>query len=297
MQVSELIEDLRERLRPLKSSLFPQQVLLELTDTSLLGQSLLNGQPGPICIDVPLPSLTCRQGQPVEIDPLADLIGDLLVRDGLIDAYVMAALPESAVQWRVIDWAGSSAPEDAIAELRQLNPDLGLSYPLTEAAIDLQPLSGAPGKHLLATTPRVVVEGWIQVFHQAGTNLDRLACPQTCRLAALQGHLAEIPTGTLLLVLTTQSESRRLEAVREGVPLFQWPLPQEAEATVAEVKRCLAFLRRNFREVRQVHLLLDGEWEEQTELESLLGAPAHQLNCAPFASLVLQGLAIPELMP
>lgn len=301
LEVSELIEDMRQRLKPLKSRLFPQQVLLELGDTALLGQSLLNGKPGPVCIDVPLPSLTCKRGQPIEIEPLADLIGDLLVRDGLIDAFVMAALPPVAVQWRVIDWGGEEPPEDGLAELRRRNPDLGLAYPLAEAALDLQPLAGAPGKALLAATPQAVVEGWIKVFHQAGTNLDRLASPQTCRLAALQGHLAEVPAGSLVLLVTARAEERQLEAIRDGVPLFEWPMPLESGAMAAEAKRCLAFLQREFQGLGPVKLLVQSEGEGEGDtiesLEAVLGLPAQRLHCAPFASLVLQGLAIPELTP
>jgi hypothetical protein len=297
LQVSELIEDLRERLKPLKSRMFPQQVLLQLSDTALLGQPLLNGLPGSASIDVPLPSLTIKAGMPIEIEPLADLIGDLLVREDLIDAYVMAALPQVAVDWRVIDWAAQSAPEEAAAELRRLNPDLGLPYSLEDAAMDLRPLAGAPGKQLLATTRREVVEGWIAVFHQAGTNLDRLACPQTCRLAGLQGELDAIPPGTLVLLLTVQPESGQMMAIRDGVPLFEWPLPAVASAKVATVERCLSFLRREYPGVRQVRLLLEGEQDELEILEDALDLPIQQIQCAPYASLVMQGLAIPELRP
>lgn len=297
LQVSELLEDLRERLRPLKTRLFPQQVLLQLSDEAVVGQPLLNGQPGPISIDVPLPALTIKRGLPIEIEPLADLIGDLLVRDGLINAYVLASLPQVAVEWRVIDWAGRSVPEDGLAELRRLNPELGLAYPLEEATLDLRPLAGAPGKQLLACTRREVVEGWIQVFHQAGTNLDRLACPQTCRLAALQGPLEGIPAGTLVLLVTASPQGGQLMAIRDGVPLFEWPLPAEAGAKVAEVQRCLAFLRREFADVRRVRLLLDGELAEQEALEAALDLQGQRVDCAPFGSLVMQGLAIPEITP
>ena len=277
--------------------MFPQQVVLELSDSAVLGQPLVNGKPGPIAIDVPLPSLTCRAGQPIEIEPLADLIGDLLVREGLLDAYVLASLPQVAVHWRVIDWATTAVPEDGIAELRRLDPDLGLPYPLAEAAIDLRPLAGAPGKQLLATTPREVVEGWIEVFHQAGTNLDRLACPQTCRLAALQGELEEVPAGTLVVVVSVQGERGELMAIRDGVPLFEWPLPAEGMARVREVQRCVAFLRREFGEARSVRLWLDGELEEKEALETELDLPAQTIDWAPFGSLVMRGLAIPERQP
>lgn len=293
MEVSELIEDWRERLRPLKTRMFPQQVLVELSDAAVVGQPLLNGRPGPVSIDVPLPSLTCKEGMPIEIEPLADLIGDLLVRDGLIDAYVLASLPQVAVDWRVIDWASKPMPADGASALRKLNPDLGLPYALADAVIDVRPLADAPGKLLLATARREVVEGWIAVFHQAGTNLDRLACPQTCRLAALQGSLAAIPAGTLVVLLTAREGGGQLMAIRDGVPLFEWPLPAEGAAKVAEVKRCVAFLQREFG-AGLVQLLTEGELEEPEALEAALALPLQPISCAPFGSLVMQGLAIPE---
>lgn len=275
--------------------MFPKQVLLELSDESVVGQPLLKGNPGKLCIDVPLPALTIRTGQPIEIDPLADLIGDLLVREGLIDAFVSAALPQSAVAWRVIDWTAGGIPEDGVAELRRRNPDLALAYPLAEAAIDLRPLEGAPGKVLVALTPMEVVEGWIQVFDQAGTTLDRLACPQSCRLAALQGELATIPPATLVVLLTVQEAGRQLLAIREGVPVFEWPLPEEAKGLVDEVKRCLAFLRREFPGDGSVRLLLEGALEDPEGFANALGLPLANTSCAPYNSLVLQGLAVPEL--
>jgi len=296
LEVSELIEDLGERLRPLKSWMFPQQVLVELSDTFLFGQAMRNGQPTQAGFDVPLPSLTCKQGMPIEIEPLADLIGDLLVTEGLIDAYVLAALPQVAVDWRVIDWAGQPLPEDGVLELRRLNPDLGLPYPLAEATMDLRPLAGVPNKQLLATTRREVVEGWITVFDQAGATLDRLASPQSCRLAALQGPVEGIAGGTLVVLVTLEPETRQLLAIRDGVPLFEWPLPEGTSALVAELKRCEAFLRREFAGLRDVRLLLEGDLEDPKLLAAALDLPVERIDCAPYRSLVMQGLAIPELL-
>jgi hypothetical protein len=294
LEVSELIDDLRERLRPFRARMFPRQLLLELTDTRVVGQPLINGRPQPVCIDVTLPSLTLRDGLPIEIEPLADLVGDLLVRDGLIDAYVMAALPDVAVDWRVINWADKRGPEDGEAELRRLEPDLGLAYPLSEAALDVRPLPGAPGQALLAVTTKEVVNGWIEVFHQAGTNLDRLACPQSCRLAALGGELLSIPPHTLVVAVSVNEEGGHLQAIRDGVPLFAWPLPASDTAQVSEARRCLDFLQEEFPGERPPRLLLEGPLERQTLLETTLDLPSQRIDCAPYGSLVLRGLAIPD---
>jgi hypothetical protein len=297
LEVSELLDDLKERLKPFKTRMFPQQVLLELSETGLVGQGFSNGRVAPVSINVPLPSLTIKEGVPIEVEPLADLIGDLLVRDGLIDAYVMASLPQAAVEWRVIDWGEREVPADGVAALRELAPDLGLPYGLKEAAMDLRPLASGGGKQLLATTRREVVEGWIKVFHQAGTNLDRLACPQTCRLSALEGLLEEMEAGALVVLLTGKEQEAQLMAIRDGVPLFEWPLPGKAGAKVEEVKRCVAFLRREFGQEGRLELLLEGEMEGLEELEMALGVAVQRIQAEPYGSLVLQGLAIPEMAP
>lgn len=297
LDVSELLDDLKERLRPFKTRMFPQQVLLELSETALLGQGYSNGRVAPISINVPLPSLTIKEGMPIEVEPLADLIGDLLVRDGLIDAYVMASLPQVAVDWRVIDWGEREVPDDGVAALRELAPELGLPYGLEEAAMDLRPLAGGGRKQLLATTRLEVVENWIKVFHQAGTNLDRLACPQTCRLSALEGLLEELEAGVLVVLLTMKGTGEQLMAIRDGVPLFEWPLPGKTEAQVEEVKRCVRFLRREFGEQGQLELLLEGEMEGVEALEEALGVAVRPIEAEPYGSLVMKGLAIPEQAP
>jgi hypothetical protein len=295
-----MVDELRSRFRPVKSWLFPYQVLLELSETHLLGQPLFNGRPGPTCLDVPLPALTIKEGSPVEIEPLADLIGELLVRENLIDAYVMAALPQEAVHWRVLDWSTPLAPgEEALAALRAREPNLGLPFPLSEAELDLQPLPLAPGQLLLAATRREVVDGWIAVFHQAGLNLDRLASPQCCRLAALHAELAATTPGALVLVVSPHpSLGPLLLAIQDGVPLFERQLAAESSERLADVARCVAFLRKEFDQGDGVRLLLDPELteSEQADLDDALGLLAERIDWSPYASLVMKGLAIPEVV-
>jgi hypothetical protein len=298
LEVAELTADLNERLRTFRSRLFPRQVLLELHDTRMIGQHLLNGQPGALCVDLPLPALTCKAGLPTEIEALADLIGELMLRENLNNAHVQASLPEEAVQWRVIDWQAAPPPDEAVTALRELDPDLGLPYPLSEATIDLQPLPSAPGKLLLAATAREVVDAWIEVFDQAGLSLDRLASPQSCRLAALQEELSEISPDSLVLLLCPEGTlGRPFMAIRAGVPLFERTLVEKGERFVPEITRCIAFLRREFADTDGIRLLLEGPLEEQQALEASLGLPAERLTVMPYASLVMKGLAMPEPAP
>jgi hypothetical protein len=79
--------------------------------------------------------------------------------------------------------------------------------------------------------------------------------------------------------------------------LFEWPLPEQAEAQVGEVARCLAFLQRKFGAVERVELLLEGQIEGVEALEEALGVEAVRVSTAPYGSLVMRGLAIPETTP
>ncbi|MFN9644331.1 MAG: hypothetical protein ACK6BG_04245 [Cyanobacteriota bacterium] len=295
MDVAELIDGLKGRARTWQSRLFPQQVLLELHDIRMVGQPLIKGQPGGLCVDLPLPAKTCKAGLPIEVEALSDLIGELMLRENLMEARVMASLPQEAVHWRVVDWPNAPDPEEAVPALRALDPDLGFPMPLSEATIDLQPFPEAPGKLLLAATAREVVDGWIDVFDQAGLNLDRLAAPQSCRLAALRPQLADIPPDKLVLLISPEgTRGRPLLAIHDGLPLFERVLVEKGERLIPEVERCLTFLRKEFPDAGELRLLLEEPIEEQEALEDVLGQPARELDVLPFASLVLAGLAIPE---
>ncbi len=299
MQLRGVFEDLQERLRPLHARAFPQQVLLELHDHSLRGQVLGGGQlPGPVTIEAPLPAFTCRGGMPLEREPLGDLIGDLMVRDNLIEPIVMAALPPSAVQCRVVEWWPlRQADEDPLESLRKIESSLNLPFPLQEAAIDLQPLPGSRPQMLLAAAPLPLLEAWIQVFNLAGVRLERLAPSQGCLLAALGPILLDAPADLLIALVAAGPEDRRLLLVREGVPVFEWALPEEDRALVPEVSRCLSFYRRQDQAVRRIRLLLAQPFPRGQELERELGVEAEELLAEPFGSLVLQGLATPEEIP
>jgi hypothetical protein len=298
LEVAELVEDLRGRWRILQSKVFPQQVLLEIHDTRVVGQGLTHGQVGPLSVNLPLPAKTCKAGLPIQIEALADAIGELMLREKLMDAHVMAALPPEAVYWRVLDWDRAPAAEEAIDTLRAMDPDLGFPFPLSEATIDIQPLPASRDKLLLAATSRQVVEGWVEVFDQAGLNLDRLAPPQSCRLAALRDQLAAFPPRVLVLVIAPEeTRGRPFMAIRAGIPLFERVLVEKGDRLVAEIQRCVTFLRREFAGVQELRLLLEGPMEERTILEAHLGQPMRELEVHPFGSLVMAGLAIPERLP
>ncbi len=289
-----LKDDLDDRLRPVRAQLFPRQLLLELQDDSLKGQVLRGSGPEAVSIDLPLPPLTCLDGQPLEKEPLGDLIGDLLVRDGLLDAVVLASLPEGAAQWRVIDWPFEAIPDDPIQALRTIDPPLNLAVPLSEATIDLRPLAGSTPRLLMAVAPRKLVDDWIDVFNLAGVQLERLAPAQSCRLAAVSSLLEAAPPDELTVLIHPHPAGAQLLLLHRTEPVFDWPLPQDDEALVREVNRCVTFYRRRDPSIRRLRLLLSAPLSSQDSLQDALGVRAEILAPEPFGSLVLQGLAMAE---
>ena len=297
MTLSGLVEDLQDRWRPVQARLFPRQVLLELRDDQLRGQVLRQHTPEPVSLEVPLPPLTCRDGMPLEKEPLGDLIGDLLVRDHLLDAYVLTALPPAAAEWRVVDWPLEALPDEPLEALRLIDPDLGLRQPLADSYIDLQPLPGAGASMLLVAAPRRLVEAWIDVFHMAGTRLERLAPAQTCQWAALQRWLARGPSDGLVALLDPQAEACRLVVLQDGVPQFERSLPAAGPALLAELQRCLAFLRQRLAAPGPLALCSTVPLADGDTLAQALGVPVQLPELGPYGSLVLQGLAMAEVQP
>lgn len=289
-----LKDDLEDRLRPIRAQLFPRQLLLELHDDALKGQVLRGTGPEPVSIDLPLPPLTCLDGQPLEKEPLGDLIGDLLVRDGLLDAVVLASLPDGAVEWRVVEWPREAVPDDPIQALRTIDPTLSFSVPLTEATIDLRPLPGPTPRMLLAVASRKLVDDWIEVFNLAGAQLERLAPAQSCRLAAVNALLEHAAEDVLTLLIHPLPVGARLLLLRRAEPVFDWPLPEGEDQLVREVARCVAFYRRRHPGLHRLRLLLSAPLASQDHLQDTLGVRAELLSPQPFGSLVLQGLAMAE---
>ncbi|MFN7899746.1 MAG: hypothetical protein ACK5N0_08810 [Synechococcaceae cyanobacterium] len=299
MTFSGISQNLLDRLGPLKAQLFPHILLLELNDVGLRGQVLRGDRPGPLSLDAPLPPLTCRAGMPLELEPLGDLVGDLLVREKLLDAFVMASLPPEATEMRVIVWPGGLNPDDPEQELRRLNPDLGLGFDLSEAYLDLTDLPGVEARSLVGLTPRRLVEAWIEVFNFAGAQLERLAPAQSCQLVALQGVLAEGGADELVLLLNSEPEHVRMMCLRDGLPVFERTLHREGLSVAAEIDRSQRFYRRQDPAVSRLRLLLCEPLPEaeQLDLETRLGVEAELLDHGDFGSLVLQGLAVLDLTP
>jgi Tfp pilus assembly PilM family ATPase len=296
---SGLIEDLQDRIRPLRARMFPREVLLELHDSGLRGQMFADGRPADVRFEAPLPALTCRDGMPLEKEPLADLIGDLLVRDNLIEAFVMVALPPAAAQWRVVEWPhGRSLPEDPLEGVRELDAAaLNFPFPLADAVVDAQPLPGSDPLLLVAASPRSLVDAWIQVFTLAGVQLERLAPAQSCEFLALTPLLQQMASQDLVALLSPEDEVTRLLLFRDGIPRYERSVAAKGSQLVAELSRSIAFYRRTDPQVRDLRLLHAGPLPELQALQLELGVKAEPASHGSFDSLILQGLASLEVAP
>lgn len=297
LDLSGLIVDLQDRFRPLGARIFPRELLLELHDDMVRGQVLADGKPGSVRFEAPLPALTCRNGMPLEKEPLADLIGDLLVRDGLLEALLMVALPHAAVAWRVVEWPrGRPLPDDPLEAVRELDPaGLRLPFTLADAVIDAQPLPGREPLLLVAASRRQLVEAWIEVFTLAGTQLERMAPAQSCEFLGLRPLLQTMASRDLLALLSTHDGTTRLTVYRDGVPRFERLLEVTGAVLVGELSRSLAFYRRSDPEARDLRVFQSGELPEAVAISQELGVALEPVGAAPFDSLILRGLASLEV--
>lgn len=274
--------------------MFPQLVLLELSDDGLRGQALRDDRPQPLSLIAPLPAMTCREGVPLEKESLGDLVGDLLLSEKLLEAYVLAVLPFEASHWRVLVKPFDALPADPIEALRLLDPPLNLPLSLSEAYIDLQPLPGHPDQMLLVACARRLVDGWIDVFRLAGVKLDRLAPAQGCLLAAIEDELLSSDDDELVAVLIPEANDVLLWLFHRGVPVFERTLPTDGDFLIDELLRCLAFYQRQEPGLASLRLLQTRPFDNQDELEASVGVTAEIIAAAPFGSLLLKGLAARE---
>lgn len=286
-----VLAGLQERWRPLQANLFPQQVLLELTDTVILGQGIRGGRPLPLSIEAPIPAATCRKGRPLQVAALGDFIGDLLLEQRWMDARVLAVLPRIACSWRVVAWPEGEWPAEPIADLRERNPDLGGRLSLEDSYLDLQPLPGQPGCGLLVMAPKAVVDGWVEVFAVAGVALDRLEPQQACLLAALAPQLREADDDELLVVLQAEAHLCSLLLLKGGEPLYETEFEPRVAMLLEPLQRCLAWYRQRDPAVKSLRLLLQGELQGVEQIEQALGVTAEPLDPGAYGSLALKGLA------
>jgi Tfp pilus assembly PilM family ATPase len=278
-----VLAGLQERFQPLTTRLFPRRVLLVLEDEEILLMALqAKAAPprGDVLRRVPLPRGACVQGLPTQKVAIGDLIGDLLVELGLNGAELVAVLPQAAATWRVVQWPFDEWPEDPEQALRQIDPDLGLSFPLGEAYINLTPLPlparGGQPASLLVAAPKDLVQAWIDVFAIAGFDLLRLDAAPVCDLRALEPLLDTAAATELLALLDVRGPGAQLMLVRQGVPEYSRHLSGSEAQLAAELQRCLSWWRQRDPEARSVQVLLCGTGADLDALAAALPAAGNR---------------------
>lgn len=274
-----VLAGLQERLRPLTARLFPPRLLLVLEDEQVTLMALKGvTQPptGTLLRTVPLPRGTCTGGHPQQKVALGDLIGDLVVELNLMGAELVAALPAAATTLRVVEWPYDDWPEQPDLALRELNPDLGLTYPIAQAYTSLVPLPSRdpsrPPSSLVAVGQRTLIQAWIEVFTIAALDLVCLEPAQVVTLRALDPLIAAAPAGELLVLLELHSESADLMLVRDGIPEFSRRIPASAAAIERELRTCLAFWQRRDPGMTTVRVLVFGPAEACAQVSDTLSA-------------------------
>ena len=292
-----VLAGLEAQWRPLRALLFPQVVLLDLSDPQiLLGQGLKAGKPLGEAWSAPIPARTCSAGVPVAIDALGDFIGDLLLEHSAPDSFLLVALPREAVHWRVLEWGEGGQPDEAIEELRQRQLDLGWPFRLQDASFDVQPLAGDPGCSLVAGMSLEAVDSWVEVFSIAGVNLRHLIPAQLCRQLAIARQLDASADDALVALLQPEGAGCQLVVWRAGVPEFERTLPRRAEALVPALEQSLRFCRHRLGG-SSVRLLLAEPIEATEAIRDQLALELEWVDRGGYGSLQLAGLAALYLNP
>ncbi|MCP9850018.1 hypothetical protein [Cyanobium sp. Morenito 9A2] len=279
-----MLSGVQDRIKPLKAWLFPPRVLLELEDRWLtLSAFPSRGKVhrATVLQRVPLPAGSIVAGEPRRNEAIGDLIGDLLLEHGLNGARIVATLPHQATQWRLVQWATPGWPANAEKELEDLNPDLGLSYPLKTAYVTLLPLgrsdSRDPASSLLVTVRRAAVQAWIDIFTLAGVELERLESAQLSEWRALDPLLKRVPSGGLFVQVDLYESGSRVVLYSNGVPEYEQALPVAGRPVQADLNRELVqrveAIVRYWREqepgLTSVQLGLVGSYAERQDLVDL----------------------------
>ena len=286
-----VLAGLEAQWRPLRALLFPQVVLLDLSDPQVLvGQGVKGGKPSGEAWSAPLPARTCSAGVPVAIDALGDFIGDLLLEHSAPGSDLLVALPREAVHWRVVEWGEGTQPEEAVEEFRERKLPLGWPFSLDDASVDVQPLASAPGCSLVVGMSLDALDSWIEVFAIAGGSLRHLIPAQVCRQQAIARQLEASADDELVALLHPEGAGCRLVVWRAGVPEFERGLPRRPEALVSALDQALRFCRQRLGG-ESVRLLLAESIEAAEAIRDHLALQLEWVDRGGYGSLQLAGLA------
>ncbi len=261
---------LQDQLTPLKSWLFPRRVYLQLEDDAFTAM-VLNADRVDWLERVPLPEGLCVNGRPTAVEPLGDLLGDLLVERGYPGARVKAVLPRAATAWQVIQWPDAAWPEAPELVVRQQQDALALPWSLQHADVWFSHLMGEPVRSLMVAVQRDVLEAWIEVCALAGVALDGIEAEPICLWRAVQPQLP--PCDGLQLLLQLRTDQSWLLAIDQGQPLGEWPMPPAVEPDRLEA--ALTLWRERYTPRAGIVLGADlcGDQQLLPQMRSWLGCP------------------------
>ena len=294
-----VVARLQEEWQTLRSELFPTKVVLDLSDLVLTAQRLPKAnQPLDAPWIVPLPAATCRGGRPLQTEALGDFIGDLLLSYGEIKALLSVVLPAPACYWRALQWPLAASPLEPARQLRELQPDLGLPFPLEQGWLDVMPVQGGDVDALVVAIERQLLADWLEVFNIAGVRLGRLVPAQVAWMVGLQERLLAADSTTLVGLLLPEPQALRLLVWRDGVPLYERLLSGELEQWLGQLEACLRFLRwqQGMQARGSIELLLAAGLAagQQERLQLDCPQPLELLDSGGYGNLALRGLALLE---
>jgi len=221
--------DLQDRLAALRAQLCPPLLYVQIQDQAVTAMAL-GGRQVLWLERLPLPEGVCRHGVPLVPVALGDLIGDWLLERGYGGAQVKAVLPPSACSWRVLDPPPAMGSADLHSWAEGMAEQLGLVWAeggcLEAVDVLCEPLGEQPSKVLMVVVARALLEGWLEVFDQAGCSLAALqpACLCTWNGLVPLRQASVLPLGSpgLLMVETRQTWLFELSPQH---PVTQWYLP------------------------------------------------------------------------
>ena len=294
-----VVARLQEEWQTLRSELFPTKVVLDLSDLVLTAQRLPKAnQPLDAPWIVPLPAATCRGGRPLQTEALGDFIGDLLLSYGEIKALLSVVLPAPACYWRALQWPLAASPLEPARQLRELQPDLGLPFPLEQGWLYVMPVQGGDVDALVVAIERQLLADWLEVFNIAGVRLGRLVPAQVAWMVGLQERLLAADSTTLVGLLLPEPQALRLLVWRDGVPLYERLLSGELEQWLGQLEACLRFLRwqQGMQARGSIELLLAAGLAagQQERLQLGCPQPLELLDSGGYGNLALRGLALLE---
>ena len=197
---------LAELLQRLRQQMFPRWVLVALETRSVAIQEWTPGRRSTLPVwELSWPEGLCVGGRPTHVEALGAFLGDFLIEQGIVAAHALVALPPECSHWRVVEGLSADPavwPQQLHGEERALQ----LPMPLQQWQLNLRPLPSTAMGPLLVAADRGAVDGWIEVFAQAGLILDRLEPVQTCWMEGLLPQLRDQRDPEALVLLHQASD-------------------------------------------------------------------------------------------